>query len=371
MGMEKVKILIIDDEETICDACSKMLSKEGYILETCCDGTSGLMKFDKFLPDIVFVDLKMPGMSGLDVLRRISTKDRNVVMIVITAYASIESAVESMKKGAFDFLPKPFSPAELKIITKRALARRRNLLETKRLKEEKERMQQNFYFMVSHELRTPLVAVMQYIEVLSHGMVGVVSAEQNRIIQRMKFRLNELLLLIDRWLKLSMLEKTSMQEEFHDFEMISLINDIVDLLNPTAQEKSVCIQVKSTFDRVTACGNKEMIKEVFINLISNAIKYNRENGTVAIQFGEVKDFWVIDVIDTGVGISEEEIPHIMDEFYRVKTEGRCAGAGLGLAIVKKILEIHNGRLEIRSEVKQGSTFSVYLPRALTKLRRDT
>jgi len=77
------------------------------------------------------------------------------------------------------------------------------------------------------------------------------------------------------------------------------------------------------------------------------------------------------VIDTGVGISEEEIPHIMDEFYRVKTEGRCAGAGLGLAIVKKILEIHNGRLEIRSEVKQGSTFSVYLPRALTKLRRDT
>jgi len=339
MGMEKVKILIIDDEETICDACSKMLSKEGYILETCCDGTSGLMKFDKFLPDIVFVDLKMPGMSGLDVLRRISTKDRNVVMIVITAYASIESAVESMKKGAFDFLPKPFSPAE--------------------------------FFMVSHELRTPLVAVMQYIEVLSHGMVGVVSAEQNRIIQRMKFRLNELLLLIDRWLKLSMLEKTSMQEEFHDFEMISLINDIVDLLNPTAQEKSVCIQVKSTFDRVTACGNKEMIKEVFINLISNAIKYNRENGTVAIQFGEVKDFWVIDVIDTGVGISEEEIPHIMDEFYRVKTEGRCAGAGLGLAIVKKILEIHNGRLEIRSEVKQGSTFSVYLPRALTKLRRDT
>ncbi len=362
MDINKPKILIIDDEETICDACSQVFIKDGYLVEISLEGTSGLEKIDNFKPDIVLVDLKMPGISGMEVLEKIAEKDRNIVLIVITGYASIESAVESMKRGAFDFLAKPFTPDELRIITRRALEKRRASLEAERLKREKERMRQNFISLVSHELRTPLVAVMQYLEVLGGGISGEVSKEQSKIINRMKIRLNELLKLIDRWLKLSRIEELKLKEGFQDFSLSSVIGEAIDLVKPLAYERNVNLKVKSIANNIIINGDKEMIKEIFTNLINNSIKYNREGGSVMVESREHEDFWVIDVSDTGIGIPEQEIAHIGEEFYRVKREGNAAGSGLGLAIVKKILDVHNGKLEIKSKLNQGSTFSVYLPK---------
>lgn len=127
--MDESKILVIDDEQVICDACSQMFTKDGYLVETCLEGTSGLEKIDNFKPDVVFVDLKMPGMSGIEVLEKIREKDKNVVTVIISGYGTVESAVESLNKGAFDFLPKPLTPEKLKVITRRALAERKSLLE--------------------------------------------------------------------------------------------------------------------------------------------------------------------------------------------------------------------------------------------------
>ena len=358
------KILIIDDEKPICDACCQVFSKDGYLVETCLEGESGLKKCDDFGPDIVFVDLKMPGIGGMEILEKISEKDKNIVLIVITGYASIESAVESMKRGAFDFLPKPFTPDELRIITRRALVKRRASLEAERLRKEKERMRQNFISLVSHELRTPLVAVKQYLEVLGNGIVGEISTKQEKIINRMKIRIDELLSLIDRWLKLSRIEELKLKEGFEDFSISLVINEAIDLVKVLANEKNVSLRVKSTSHNIIVNGDREMIKEIFTNLINNGIKYNREGGSVAIKSKEEENFCVIDISDTGIGIPEQEIAHIAEEFYRVKREGYAAGCGLGLAIVKKILDIHNGRLEIKSKLNQGSIFSVYLPKSI-------
>jgi len=356
------KIMIIDDEKVICDACAQILSGEGCLVETSCEGATGLKKVDDFKPDIVFVDLKMPGISGMEVLEEIRKKDKNIVSIVITGYATIESAVESMKKGAFDFLPKPFNPDELKIIARRALEKRRVSLEAERLREEKEKMRQNFIALVSHELRTPLVAVMQYLEVFAGGVAGAISQEQAKIVNRMKIRLNELLGLIDRWLKLSRIEELKLKEGFEDFSLSSAIEEVVNLVKPFAQEKKVNIEVKSMSNRIIINGDKTMVKEVFTNIINNGIKYNREGGKIMVESREQDNFWVFDISDTGIGVAEQEIAHMGDEFYRVKREGSAAGSGLGLAIVKKILAIHDGKLEIKSEVNQGSTFSIFLPK---------
>jgi len=369
MTMNNPKILIIDDEATICQACSQVFIQDGYSVETCLEGASGLKKFDCFKPDVVFVDLKMPGIGGMEVLENIIEKDENIVLVVITGYATIESAVESMKRGAFDFLPKPFTPDELRIITRRALEKRRASLEAERLREEKERMRQNFISLVSHELRTPLVAVMQYLEVLGGGIAGGISLEQAKIVNRMKIRIKELLSLIDRWLRLSRIEELNLKEEFEDFSLNGVIEEVIDVVNPLAQEKDVSIHVKPMVHKILVSGDKEMIKEVFANLISNGIKYNREGGKVIVDAYDRGHFWVIDISDTGVGIPEQAIPHIIEEFYRVKREGSAAGSGLGLAIVKKILDIHDGKLEIKSELNQGSTFSVYLPRTSVKTGR--
>jgi two-component system sensor histidine kinase/response regulator len=360
--MEKPRILIIDDEKAICDACSKILTEEQYQVEVSNDGESGLAKIDVFHPDLVFVDLKMPGINGIEVLRRIREMDPTVVSVVITGFASIESAVDSMKVGAFDFLPKPFSPDQLRIIARRALENRMAILEADRLRNEKEKMRQNFISMVSHELRTPLVAVMQYLEVLKNGFAGSISDEQSRIVGRMRFRLTDLLKLIDRWLKLSRLEELKLQEGFQQFSLQPVIDEAIELMAQAATEKKVSVSSHIAVNKVLVNGDREMIKEVIINLINNGIKYNREGGEVKVVLRESGDFSVLEVTDTGLGIPESEIPLVGEEFYRVKREGRAEGTGIGLAIVKKIIDIHEGKLEISSTLNQGSTFSVYLPK---------
>uniref|UniRef100_A0A7C4XKS5 histidine kinase n=1 Tax=candidate division WOR-3 bacterium TaxID=2052148 RepID=A0A7C4XKS5_UNCW3 len=361
MNPGRYKILVIDDEPTICDAIYQIFTEKNFQVEIANNGTEGLKKFDKFNPDVVFIDLKMPGISGMDVLKEIVKKETNAIPIVITGYASIESAVESMKTGAFDFLPKPFTTEELLIITERAIKKKIILDEKKKIEAEKEAMRKNFISLVSHELRTPLVAVMQYLEVLIGGMAGPIPDQQKQILDRMKIRLGELLTLINRWLKLARIEELNLKENFQVFPLEPVIDECIEILKPLAQEKMVKIEKKQTDELYNVFGERDFIKEVLINLITNGIKYNRENGSVLINLRKNGEYVVVDIMDTGVGISDEEIARLGEEFYRVKQEGVVSGSGLGLAIVKKILDIHNGRLEIKSKLNEGSTFTIYLP----------
>lgn len=369
MNFRNTKILIIDDEPTICDACCEILTSKNFQVETAMNGEDGLKKFGEFLPDIVFIDLKMPGISGMDVLKHIVESKTNTMPIVITGYASIESAVESMKNGAFDFLPKPFTTEELLLITERALDKKRLLEEKQKIEAEKEAMRKNFISLVSHELRTPLVAVIQYLEVLTGGMAGSVSVQQKNILERMKIRLNELLNLINRWLKLARIEELNLKENFEEFSVKKTVDEVIDLLKPLAQEKGVSIVMRNGCELNSIYGDKELIKEVFINIITNGIKYNRENGSIFIDFKKNGDYIRVDITDTGPGIPENEIGKIGEEFYRAKREGIASGSGLGMAIVKKILDVHRGKLEIKSKLKEGSTFIIYLPLNMAAIKK--
>ena len=127
---DKYKILIIDDEEVVLDSCTDILAGSNYNIATATDGILGLALLKEFQPDLVFVDLKMPGLSGLEVLEKIYALDPTIVTIVITGFATVGSAVEAMKQGAYDFLPKPFTPDEFRMITRRGLEKRRLVLET-------------------------------------------------------------------------------------------------------------------------------------------------------------------------------------------------------------------------------------------------
>ncbi|NOR54101.1 MAG: response regulator, partial [Candidatus Aminicenantes bacterium] len=130
---KKSVILVIDDEESMRDSCSQALEKDGFLTYTAEDGSVGLEKIKQAKPDLVLIDLKMPGINGLVVLEKAKEIDSNIIAVVITGYATIESAVEAMKKGAYDFLPKPFTPEELRIIIRRGLERRKLILETESL----------------------------------------------------------------------------------------------------------------------------------------------------------------------------------------------------------------------------------------------
>ena len=148
MKMDKLsKILIIDDEEVILDSCSQILEGSGHSVTTTSNGDQGLKLLEEIKPDLVLLDLKMPGISGMEVLEKIISFDPTIVTVIITGYATVDSAVEAMKKGAYDFLPKPFTPDEFRMVIRRGLERRKLILEAISLRKEKEILRENFFLL--------------------------------------------------------------------------------------------------------------------------------------------------------------------------------------------------------------------------------
>jgi signal transduction histidine kinase len=357
-------ILIIDDEQTMRDGCSQILTRSGFNVETAQDGDDGLNKIRELRPDVVLVDLKMPGIAGIEVLERIPEIDPTIIPIVITGYATIESAVEAMKKGAFDFLRKPFTPDELRMITNRSLERRRLIEETAKLQEEKRVMEENFITMVSHQLRSPLAAIQQYFEVILSGMAGEVDQRQREMMERAGVKLDSLMKLIDDWLVMARINEDRVVERFESFDLFEMVSGIVEFMEATAKEKPVALHIEPQQGSTAIYGDKEALEQAFTNIINNAIIYNRPSGRVRVEVREDGDVVNIEISDTGIGIPEKDLPRIFDQFYRAKNDEtrNVKGTGLGLPIAKKIVESHGGSIEVRSVVGEGTTFKVVLPK---------
>ena len=362
---EKPIILVIDDEDAMRDSCSQILAKDGFRAETAENGHVGLEKARDLKPALALIDLKMPGLSGFEVLERIKAIDPGIIPIVITGYATVESAVEAMKKGAYDFLPKPFTPDELRIIIRRALERRKLAFEAESLRREKKVMEENFITMVSHQLRSPLVAVQQYFEVILAGMVGHVEDAQKDMMLRARERLESLLNLINDWLDMARISRGQIVDKLKPLALDKLLDKLVEFMKLLARECKVNLELRPLKKTALVLADEQSLEQVFSNLISNAIKYNKPEGSVIITLREENGSLVTDVTDTGIGISREHLPLVFDQFYRVsrREDQKIKGTGLGLAIAKKIVEAHNGSIEVASELGRGSTFSVRLPKA--------
>ncbi len=361
MKTENDKILIIDDEQYICDSCRQVFVKDGYQVDIANDGITGLRKIKELKPHLVFVDLKMPGMSGMEVLEEIKKIDPTIVSVVITGYATIESAVEAMKREACDFLPKPFNPDELRLVTGRALKRRKLILETNRIREEKDRMKENFISMVSHQLRTPLVAVQQYFEVILGGMVGSVSEEQKNMLNRSKIRIDELIRLIKEWLDFAKIDANKLVSELKPTDLIPILSRIPDTLQSLAKQNNVNVKMDIPKNLAFISGNVNTLEQVFLNLVENGIRYNIDGGNVTIAAQMENGYVKVEISDTGIGISQHELPFIFDQFYQVNPGNRTDGTGLGLCIVKRVIDAHSGEIKVTSEPGRGTVFSILLP----------
>jgi two-component system sensor histidine kinase/response regulator len=362
---QKATILVIDDEEAMRDSCSQVLNKDGYMTETAEDGHIGLRKIREIKPDLVLIDLKMPGMGGMELLEKIGQIDPDIVSIVITGYATIESAVEAMKLNAYDFLPKPFTPDQLRIVIGRGLERRRLTAESARLRWEKEMMRENFITLVSHQLRSPLTSVKQYFGVIREGFAGDVTEKQKEIIRKAGDYIDSLLKLINDWLDMSRVEAGRIKDKSEPVSLAAVLTEAAEALKPQAQDKKVILKLDLADNLPKLNGDPNCLKEAFLNLISNAIIYNQEGGTVTVNAKEQGDDLAVEVSDTGIGISKENLPFIFDEFFRVKNKEtqHISGTGLGLPIAKKIIEAHNGCVKAVSELGMGTTFSILLLKA--------
>jgi signal transduction histidine kinase len=358
----RIKILLIDDEEVILDSCTQILHGSPYDVSTAADGTRGLELAEELRPDLVVVDLKMPGLSGFDVLERIQAVDPTIVAIVITGYATVSSAVEAMKKGAYDFLPKPFTPDEFRLIIRRAVEKRLLTLETTALRRERELLRENFAAIVSHELKAPLGAMQQNLFVLAHELSATATEDQQRRLDRMKSRVDDLVKLIHSWLRGISVDIESIKDEFAPVPIAVPISKAIENTEPHAVRKDIEV-VSSAPDReLVVHGDEGTLTEALTNLLGNAVKYSHTGGTVSIVAERDGDRVKIRVTDSGVGIAAEDLPFIFDGFYRAES-GKAAGkgSGIGLAVSRRIIEAHDGSIDVQSDLGQGSTFLIALP----------
>ncbi len=359
------KILIIDDEEVVLDSCREILEGGDFDVASALDGRSGLKRVEEFCPDLVFVDLKMPGISGFDVLETLRQRDSTIVTIVITGYATVSSAVEAMKKGAYDFLPKPFTPDEFRLITRRGLEKRTLVQETIALRREKEMLREQFAAIVSHELKSPLAAVQQNLFAVTQELADVATPEQRGRLERMKSRISDLLRLIDRWLRGISADIDKLREHFVPTVVASAIWKAIESVEPEAQRKAIEIVRSVEEPGGMIMADEGTLAEALVNILSNAVKYSHAGSVVWVSSEQRDGKVVISVSDSGVGMSEEDLAQIFNYFYRGKSAAAAeGGAGLGLAISRRIVEAHNGVITAQSKLGKGSTFRITLP-ALT------
>ncbi|MCL5611840.1 MAG: hybrid sensor histidine kinase/response regulator [Chloroflexi bacterium] len=367
----KARILIIDDEEVVLDSCAQILKGGNFQIATAMNGDRGLKLVREFEPDLVYVDLKMPGISGFDVIERIRESDPTIVTIVITGYATVSSAIEAMKNGAYDYLPKPFTPDEFRLITQRGLDRRRLVLETIALRKEKEMLRENFAAIVSHELKAPLGAVQQNLFVLVDELSDQLTEEQKNRFERMKTNINDLISLILTWLRVLSVDMSKIRESFKPVSLASVILKAVDSVQPHAIRKDIEIVSSINESLNSVNGDEGTLVETIINILGNAIKYSRSASQIHVKAEEDGNDVLISVADTGPGISKEELPYIFNDFYTGES-GKAAerGSGIGLAVSRRIVEAHNGSISAESEFGKGSTFVIRLPAVKPELHTE-
>jgi two-component system sensor histidine kinase/response regulator len=376
--MEETKgnILVIDDELGIREGCRRALEPEGFAVETAATIEEGLRKIQGRDFDLVLLDVMMPNGRGIDLLTPIHEKDPDLVTVIITGFATVELAVEAIKRGAYDFISKPFTADLLLMTVNQGLERRRLSLEAKRLqvieqeaakltraKEEMERLDRfktAFTLTVAHELRAPVNALLSFLLAMLKGYVA--PDQQQDILQRAIERSQELLDLIDDLLNLAAAKEELAPPKRQTLSLADSLEKVVPLLQAQAEEKGIAFAVEVR-QRPQVEANPDQVKQLWTNLISNGIKYTPSGGKVTVTLNEERGSAMGKVEDTGIGIAPEDQDQIFEEFYRTPQakEMEARGTGLGLALVKRIVEGLGGTIEVESALGQGSRFTFRLP----------
>jgi len=226
-----------------------------------------------------------------------------------------------------------------------------------------EKIKSQFVSMVAHELRSPLAAIEGWLGVVLSGEAGG-SEEQNRTwLLRAKERANSLLALVQDLLEINKIEAGKVAQKMEPVQVADVVAKIVEFFKPEAERQRVTLRMKPSARLPAVRADVQDLEKLFTNLISNAIKYNVENGSVTVETSQDAHFIGVHIRDTGIGIAPADLPHIFDDFFRAETNraARTSGTGLGLTIAKKIVDSHLGHIEVESQPDKGSTFSVYLP----------
>lgn len=349
------KLLFIDDEDIVLKSCRRIFAEGNYEVDMASSGEEGLAMALAANYDVVVTDLKMPGMGGIEVLKRLRKERPELVVIIFTGYANVETAREALKNGAFDYIPKPFTPEEIIDVVQNALQARKASGMAKML---------DLMAIVSHELKSPLATVQTTAETLHRGYFGRLAPEQKRIVETILRNCAYLEDVIRSYIDLSKMELDGLAAFRREMRLgADVVREVLEDPETRDNLKGMTV-IEEAVDDPVLHGDPELLKIVVRNLVNNAVKYGKEGTEVKVRLeargGEV----VLSVFNEGAGISPEDIENrLFKRFERLRqtgTEG-VKGSGLGLYICKTIVDKHRGRIWAESEPGAWVRFSVALP----------
>ena len=311
--------------------------------------------------DILLLDYKLPGMSGLDVLQVLGERKAETLVVMITAYASLETAVQATKCGAFDFLAKPFNPDELKAAVYKTSKHHMVERAARKLAEERRQIRFEFLSVLAHELKSPLAAVEGNLRILQDRTLGERMVDYDPLLERSMVRLEGMSKLILDLLDLTQLESGQKKRALEPLDAAVAAAQVLEAHQSLAGQKQVRLVLEAP-EPVLLDADPGELEIIFNNLVSNAIKYNRDGGAVTVQVGARDGVVTFAVRDTGIGMTEEEMGRLFGEFSRIRNEKtrNILGSGLGLSILRRLAALYGGEVKVQSSPGEGSTFTVTL-----------
>lgn len=369
---EILKVLVCDDEpgmrlgiaRALRDLTFALPDLEGKIrfqVDLAETGEQAIEKIDVDPPHLLLLDHKLPGISGLDVLDHVAAHKTDVTTIMITAYASIDTAVRATRQGAYDFLPKPFTPAELRNAVRKAGEHIIMAQQARRLAKEKHQVRFQFISVLAHELKAPLGAIEGYLELVRDHSAGDDPATYQQIIERCLTRTTYMRKMILDLLDMTRIESGQKKRELVMVDLRDIAQTAIETALPDANERQIALHLHAESPVVLKADRSDM-EVILNNLVSNAVKYNRPKGQVDVTLQHEGDHCLVAVADTGIGMTPDECAKLFGDFVRIKNSKTrdILGSGLGLSIIKKLAQTYGGDATVSSIPDVGSTFSVTL-----------
>lgn len=385
--LNEARLLVVDDEESLRITTAAIFEKEGYIVDTASSGDEAIDLLSKTEYDLVLTDLHMEGGDGLSVLSQIRRHAPLTISVVLTGFASVESAIAALQEGAYDYLVKPCDIESMKHTIRRGVEHRRLMLAEqkarmdlqelnrdleRRIEErtaeltrlnaelaEANRAKDVFLATLSHELRTPLTPVVGWIKLLRSGTLDEKSVSQALdAIERNAWLQSRL---IDDLLDTSRIATGKLHFEPKPTDLNVIVKAAVETVRNSAASRNIDLSVSLHPTSLVVMGEPVRLQQIAWNLVSNAIKFTDPGGKVNVTTGLNGTLSYLTVVDTGVGIEPEFLPHVFDRFRQAdgSTSRRHGGLGLGLAIADALAKMHGGHLEAQSGgVGQGATFTL-------------
>jgi len=371
------KILVVDDEISLRMVLIKALEKSGYHCKEAEDAEKAIILIESEPFDLIISDISMPGMDGIELLKKIKLHHPEIDFIIMTGYASDYSYVEIMDAGASDYMTKPFSMNSALARISRIARERENVISLKKTNQElcmaieranilareaKEASKAKTFFLasMSHEIRTPLNGIVGYTDML---LDTPLNDEQKSFLKNARFSCETLLSVVNDILDFSKVEAGKLSLEHIGFDPEVLCFDIIDVVRTKVDESKIellCSVADSVPSQVM--GDPHRFRQVLLNLLSNAIKFTQE-GTIKVclnseQISEDHIKLVVSVTDTGIGIGKNELEKIFSPFIQSEDDitNRYGGTGLGLAISRNIAQKMGGHVWAESKLKKGSAF---------------